>query len=36
MKLKHWLVPINRQRLFNRATGLLFIGFGGALLGARA
>ena len=36
MKLKHWLAPINRQRLFNRATGLLFIGFGGALLGARA
>ncbi len=36
MKLKHWLEPANRQRLFNRGTGLLFIGFGGALLGARA
>lgn len=29
------LAPANRQRLFNRATGLLFIGFGGALLGSR-
>ena len=36
MKLKRWLLPANRQRLFNRGTGLLFIGFGGALLGARA
>lgn len=36
IKLKHWLAPLNRQRLFNRATGLLFIGFGGALLGTRA
>lgn len=36
MKLKRWLAPANRQRLFNRGTGLLFIGFGGALLGARA
>ncbi|MCK0530451.1 LysE family translocator [Sphingobium agri] len=36
MKLKRWLEPANRQRLFNRGTGLLFIGFGGALLGARA
>ena len=26
----------NVKRLFNRSTGLLFIGFGGALLGARA
>jgi threonine/homoserine/homoserine lactone efflux protein len=36
MKLKRWLEPTNRQRLFNRGTGVLFIGFGGALLGARA
>ncbi|WP_340267534.1 LysE family translocator [Sphingobium mellinum] len=36
MKLKRWLAPASRQRLFNRATGTLFIGFGGALLGARA
>lgn len=36
MKLKRWLEPANRQRLFNRGTGVLFIGFGGALLGARA
>ncbi|WP_449474441.1 LysE family translocator [Sphingobium chungangianum] len=36
MKLKRWLLPANRQRLFNRGTGLLFIGFGGVLLGARA
>ena len=35
-RLKRWLAPANRQRLFNRGTGLLFIGFGGALLGARA
>ncbi|MHA6769134.1 LysE family translocator [Sphingobium ummariense] len=34
--LARWLAPANRQRLFNRGTGLLFIGFGGALLGARA
>jgi len=34
--LAAWLAPANRQRLFNRATGLLFIGFGGALLGSRA
>lgn len=33
--LAAWLAPANRQRLFNRATGLLFIGFGGALLGSR-
>ena len=33
--LSRWLAPANRQRLFNRATGVLFIGFGGALLGAR-
>ena len=35
-RLARWLAPANRQRLFNRGTGLLFIGFGGALLGARA
>lgn len=33
--LARWLAPANRQRLFNRATGLLFIGFGGVLLGSR-
>ena len=33
--LVRWLAPAARRRLFNRATGLLFIGFGGALLGAR-
>lgn len=36
LKLKRWLEPANRQLLFNRGTGILFIGFGGALLGARA
>ncbi|NML90538.1 LysE family translocator [Sphingobium sp. TB-6] len=36
VKLARWLTPANRQRLFNRGTGLMFIGFGGALLGARA
>ncbi|MGC4251748.1 MAG: LysE family translocator [Sphingobium sp.] len=36
MRLARWLAPANRQRLFNRATGALFIGFGGALLGAGA
>lgn len=35
-KLKHWLEPANRQKLFNRGTGLIFFGFGGALLGTRA
>lgn len=35
-RLARWLAPANRQRLFNRATGVMFIGFGGALLGARA
>jgi threonine/homoserine/homoserine lactone efflux protein len=35
-RLARWLAPANRQRLFNRGTGLMFIGFGGALLGARA
>lgn len=33
--LARWLAPANRQRLFNRATGALFIGFGAALLGSR-
>ena len=33
--LAAWLAPANRQRLFNRITALLFIGFGGALLGSR-
>jgi threonine/homoserine/homoserine lactone efflux protein len=36
IKLARWLAPANRQRLFNRGTGVMFIGFGGALLGARA
>jgi len=36
MRLARWLAPANRQKLFNRGTGLMFIGFGGALLGARA
>jgi threonine/homoserine/homoserine lactone efflux protein len=35
-RLAHWLAPARRQRLFNRGTGVMFIGFGGALLGARA
>lgn len=34
-QLAGWLAPENRQRAFNRLTGALFIGFGGALLGAR-
>ena len=33
--LAAWLAPANRQRLFNRATGVMFVGFGGALLGSR-
>jgi len=36
VKFARWLAPANRQRLFNRGTGLMFIGFGGALMGARA
>lgn len=36
MKLARWLEPANRQRLFNRGTGMMFIGFGGALLSGRA
>ncbi|MBN8832516.1 MAG: LysE family translocator [Sphingomonadales bacterium] len=35
-RLARWLEPVNRQRLFNRVTGAMFIGFGGALLGGRA
>ncbi|MET0239247.1 MAG: LysE family translocator [Sphingobium sp.] len=35
-RLAHWLAPAGRQRLFNRGTGVMFMGFGGALLGARA
>lgn len=35
MRLARWLEPANRQRLFNRATGALFVGFGGLLLGSR-
>lgn len=35
-QLATWLAPDNRQRLFNRLTGVLFVGFGGALLGYRA
>lgn len=35
-RLARWLEPPARQRAFNRVTGALFIGFGGALLGARA
>lgn len=34
--IKSWLAPAARQRAFNRITGTIFIGFGGALLGARA
>lgn len=33
--LAGWLAPPKRQRLFNRATGVLFMGFGAALLGSR-
>lgn len=33
--LATWLAPANRRRLFNRASGVLFVGFGAALLGAR-
>ncbi len=35
-RLARWLEPAGRRRFFNRATGVLFIGFGAALLGARA
>lgn len=33
--LARWLEPANRQRLFNRVTGTIFVGFGAALLGHR-
>ncbi len=33
--LARWLEPANRQRLFNRVTGGIFVGFGAALLGHR-
>lgn len=33
--LSRWLASSVRQKLFNRATGLIFIGFGGALLSSR-
>jgi len=33
--LARWLAPANRQRLFNRATGALFVAFGAVLLGSR-
>ena len=33
--LATWLAPANRRKLFNRATGVIFIGFGGVLLGSR-
>lgn len=36
MRLARWLESVDRRRFFNRATGLLFIGFGAALFGARA
>ena len=34
--LSAWLAPANRQRLFNRLTGGIFVAFGIALLGSRA
>ena len=33
--LAKWLARANRQRLFNRATGAIFVAFGGALLASR-
>jgi threonine/homoserine/homoserine lactone efflux protein len=33
--LAAWLAPANRQRIFNRVTGAMFVGFGAALLGSR-
>jgi threonine/homoserine/homoserine lactone efflux protein len=35
VRLARFLEPAHRQRLFNRATGVMFIGFGGVLLGHR-
>jgi threonine/homoserine/homoserine lactone efflux protein len=32
MRLAAWLRPVWRQRAFNRATGVMFFGFGGLLL----
>lgn len=34
-KLAHWLTHEGRQRMFNRVTGALFVGFGAALFGYR-
>lgn len=34
-RLARFLAPAQRQRLFNRLTGALFVAFGGALLGYR-
>lgn len=36
LRLARWLEPANRQRLFNRLTGGLFVAFGGALIAGRA
>jgi threonine/homoserine/homoserine lactone efflux protein len=33
--LAAWLAPANRQRVFNRVTGAIFVAFGAALLGSR-
>lgn len=33
--LARWLAPANRQRMFNRTIGTIFVGFGAALLGHR-
>ncbi|WP_423607271.1 LysE family translocator [Sphingomonas sp. MS122] len=33
--LAAWLAPANRQRLFNRVTGAIFVAFGAALFGSR-
>lgn len=33
--LAAWLAPADRQRLFNRVTGGIFVAFGAALLGSR-
>lgn len=33
--LSAWLAPTNRQRLFNRVTGGIFVAFGAALFGSR-
>ena len=36
LRLAHWLRPAGRQRLFNRLTGAVFMGFGGFLLRGQA